>query len=456
MPVALPQVRRAVVAACVTACMTAAAAPALAQAPPQPPERRREVLGVQLSVSGASTKQGRFRPADVAADIARGSEFYADIAGALRYLPDPVGSLSYSLMLSSAVRRFQDDNEFAILGHSAGAAMAWALTEQTAVSATVSFSYLPSYSIDTTLLGDDFEALSSVAGTLPLSALDFSLGTRAAYRTNAGINLRQNLTRRLSLNVAYGLDKQDFAASEDPSYASHDMSGSFNYSLMRDLSVVLGYGRRIADVQTLTGTRRVTMDDVDAGLVFSRSLGITRSTRLSFSTGSTIRDEEGERHASLTGSATLRQGLGQRGQMALWFNRGGELTPGFGRPVFSDALNLSGSYNLTRALTFSASSGALFGRSGASSTIDKDVQSITGSAKLGYRLFRSGQLYAQLLAYRTNIDQGVELIEAVPRNSSGRTIRVGVSWAIPLVTSLPPRDGARPARSGGPPARERN
>ncbi len=419
----------------------AAAVPALAQRPA--PEREREVLGVQLTVSGASSRQDFGESEEAAQDIPQlRSAFYADINGSMRYAPQPVGGVSVALTATSAVRRYEGGGEFVVVGHSAGATMSWALRERTSLAATGAFTYMPSYSINATPMPDAATA-AETSGTLPANAVDYSLTRRTLFGTVGGVTLSHNLSRRLNLGVAYSASRQEFELEEDPSYLSHSMSGRLTYSLTRGLGVRAGFGRRLASFTTPDGGEdQIALDDIDVGLVFSEAIGITRTTRLSFSTGSSIRSDEGERSANLIGTATLSQELGRRGQIALSYNRGSELTPGFSKPVFSDSLSLSANYQLARSLVASVSAFGSLGEAGLSSASERNrVQAMSGSARLAYAVTRRLQAYGEYLAYRNLIDQSVSLISTVPRDRTSHAVRVGVAIVVPLVTALPPRRG---------------
>ena len=237
------------------------------------------------------------------------------------YAPQPAGGVSLALTATSAVRRYEGGGEFLVVGHSAGATMSWALRERTSLAATGAFTYMPSYSINATPLPDAATA-AATSGTLPANALDYSLTRRTLFGTVGGVTLSHNLSRRLNLGIAYSASRQEFELEDDPSYLSHSMSGRLTYSLTRGLGVRAGFGRRLAYFSTPEGSDQIALDDLDVGLVFTEAVGITRTTRLSFSTGSSIRSDEGERSANLIGTATLSQELGRRGQIALSYNRG--------------------------------------------------------------------------------------------------------------------------------------
>lgn len=414
---------------------------------------RQEVLVVQLGVSGSAIENTRdagsadtVDPLDINSLPPGRTRYFADVNGSIRYRPLPKGDFAFGLTASSAARRYEGRSEFAVLGHAVGGGMSWEMTPRTSMAGFAGFAYLPSYALDTLQIGD-LSALTDAAGMLPPSVIDFSLTRRVAYGSSGGINLRQNLTRRASLSFTYAAARSDFEAADVPTLMSQNLSGRFRYVLTRDMSVRLGYGRRLVEYIRPTGVETLALDDIDIGIDFRKAFSITRSTSFSFSTGSTIEDDEGDRKMKVTGSANLSQELGRRGNLALSYRRGGELRSGFGRPVFADSLSLNGRWTLVQSLVASGSAWASLGTSGRTSATDNKVQSIAATARLSYQLWRRGQIYAQYLSYFQDIDRGVDFISSVQREQRNRTVRVGLSFSFPLVTAVP-----RPAR----PALERN
>jgi hypothetical protein len=406
---------------------------------PQEERGRQQVLVAQLDVS-ASRVEKRRTPSDADADplsLVR-SGYYADANGSLRYRSLPSGSFGYGLAASSAVRRYEGDSRIAVLGHSAGGNASWSPSTRTGVSGYGALMYLPSYSLDTLSLGDFTGAIDSV-GLLSSNTVDFPLTKQSAFGSNVGVNLSQGLTRRASLSFAYGAARSDFESSEVPTLMSHRISGRFSYSLTRDLSLRLGYGRRVVDYSRPAGVERVALDEIDFGLNYRKALSITESTTFSFNTGTTIEDDEGKRRARVSGFASLNQELGRRADVSIRFNRGAELRGGFGRPVYSDSVSLSGRWQLASRLTASGNAFASFGTSGRGSTSDNDVRSISGTARLTYALWRRASAYVQYLSYYQEIGQEVDFISTIQRDQRNHTVRAGVSFALPLMTARTPR-----------------
>jgi hypothetical protein len=438
-------------------CLIAIGAPAFAQQLPtvrrdrRETERRREVFGVQIGLSGSSIQQRDAAPGEVLDDIPQvGSKYYADLSAAARFSPYPVGGLQYTLTASSGIRRYERGDEIMVVGHSAGAGLTWLPSERTQLMSSASFSYIPSYALNSFLVGDP-AALVTSAGTLPLSAFDFSLAKRISYATSGNVSLSQSLTRRTSLSLTYTGVQQEFAVAADPSFSLHDMSARLTYSLTRKLGLRLGYGRRIGDFQTADGLESVAMDDIEAGLAFSDSIGVTRTTTFSFETGSTIQDVEGNRAAKLTGNAALTQQLGDRGNISLAFSRGSDLRPGFRGPIFSNTVSLTGAYSITDRLLLTAYANGFIGESrqltdeGADNG-NRGIRSMSGRGRLGYTLFRRAEVYGEYLVFDNRIESAVDLISTVARNQASHTIRAGFTYAVPIIRRLPGRGTrSRPA-----------
>jgi hypothetical protein len=419
---------------------------------------RQQILVAQVDVTASRAERKRvLETADTDPLSLVRSGYYADANGSLRFQPLPSGNFSYGLAASSAVRRYEGDSKIAVLGHSAGGNIAWVTTTRTSLSGFGSFMYLPSYALDTIGIGGtggfgyggigSLTSVSDSVGLLPSNTVDFPLSKRAAYGSNVGVNVSQRLTRRSSLLFSYGAARSDFEAADIPTLMSQRLSGRFSYSLTRDLSMQLGYGRRIVDYSRSTGVDRVALDEIDLGVNFRKSLSITESTTFAFSTGSTIEDDEGVRRARISGYASLNQELGRKGSLSVRYNRGGELRSGFGRPVFSDSLSVNGRWNLAPRLTASGATSGSLGRSGRRSASNNRVRSISGWARLGYAFSSRGQVYAQYLSYYQDIDPGVDFISSVQREQQNNTVRVGVSFALPLVTARTPRQRPTPERN---------
>lgn len=408
-----------------------------------------DVLSLQLgsAVSTSDTDRQAISIPDPGLVPNLDSRYYTDVNAALRYSPVPGEKLSYGLNLQSSVRRYETGTEFTPLGHSAGGNVGWTPRERLSVGAFGSLSYVPSYSLNAVPAPDPFAIAAGAvtAGQLPTNAVDFSLVKRTAIGMSGGGGIDYKLGRRLTMSVAYQHSLQDYRDAEDPDLQSTTASGRISYQFMRYVGLRLGFQRRIADYDTGAGIDRVVLDDVDAGLFsnYGRVINLTRSTTLSFASGSNITHDEERYNVNLTGSASLGQRIGRRAQMTLGFVRGMQLQEGLERPVFSNSVSASTTIEIRRNLQAQFAAGGSLGRvqdpltSGEQLRPESDVRSFSASARLSYVFLEHGQVFGQFLVSGHTVGDDVVLLEGVLRDHSNRTARVGVAWSVPLYRVRP-------------------
>jgi hypothetical protein len=445
--------------AVVVAVVTLTAAPVAAQQLPAggrlPPGSQRPLFGERnpgddvllLTFGTSASSQERGEPSDLDEfDVPnKDSRFYADVNGGLAFNPRSEGPFKVSLNAASAVRRYETGDEFMVLGHSAGGRVQWAATRRTAISAQTSFTYLPSYSLRWALLGDP-EALVTEAGTLPPSAVDFSLGKRISFNSGGGAGVTQTLTRRLSVTASYNDHLQRYSNEAYRSQRQREARGRFNYGLAKGMSLRLGYGRRESRTEGPRGSSLTAIDDIDVGIDMARALSLTRTTTVSFSSGTFVVEQEGRREANLMGGLSVQQQVGRTGVIAFQAYRRAELQDGFVEPVLSNGASLIGAYQPAQRVFFNVSANAAKGR-----TLDRtgatEVDVYSGFARLGYAFSARGQVYAQYLVSNHDIGGDVQMIGLFPRHQVRHTARIGVNWSLPLAN-----DRSRPVAPRGPSA----
>jgi hypothetical protein len=442
-PLGSRRVRTALVAA---AAVTCALTPAAAQQLQRPVFGERnpgeDVLLLTLTTSASSQERQEASELDGFDVPNRDSRFYADVNGAMAYNPRLDGPFKVSLNAASAVRRYQTGDEFMVLGHSAGARVQWAATRRTALSAQSSFSYLPSYSLRWALLGDP-AALVTEAGTLPPGAVDFSLGKRLSYNTGGGASVTQTLTRRLSLTASYNDHLQRYSNEAYRSQRQREGHGRFNYAFAKGMSLRLGYGRRMSNTEGPRGASLTAIDDIDIGIDMARALSLTRTTTVSFSSGTFMVDQEGRREANLMGGLSVQQQIGRTGVLAFQAYRRAELQDGFVEPVLSNGASLVGAYQPAQRVFFNVSANAAKGRT-LERTGATDIEVYSGFARLGYAFSARGQVYGQYLVSNHDIGGDVQMIGLFPRQQLRHTARIGVTWSLPLMN-----DRSRPVAPRG-------
>jgi hypothetical protein len=386
-----------------------------------------------LTVTTSASSQGREEPSELDdyEDIPnKDSRFYGDVNAGLTYTPRASGPFTMALNAASAVRRYETGDEFMILGHSGGGNVRWS-GRRTTLSAHGGFRYLPSYSLSWAIVGDP-ETLATTSGTLPPSAVDFSLGKRISYNANGGASVTQTLTRRLSMTVSYTDHHQEYSREAFRSQRLREAHGRMNYGFARGMSLRLGYGRRQTDTQAPTGARRTALDDIDIGIDMTRALSLTRSTSVSFSSGTFIAENEGIREANFTGRVSVQQQIGRTGVLSFQAYRRAEIQDGFVSPILVNGASLIGAYQPVERVFFNVVGSAAKGRSLERGLLT-EVDNYNGFARLGYAFSSRGQVFAQYLVSNHDIGGDVAMVGLFPREQFRQTVRVGVTWSLPLV-----------------------
>jgi hypothetical protein len=436
--------------------------PVAAQTQSQRGARNVEVLGLEVGTNVSTSDLPEEQVFPGASDLPQlNSRFHSDVQAALRYQPIPGDRLNYGINLQSAVRRYESSDEFVVLGHSLGGHMGLRAGRRLSLSTYASGSYLPSYGLNMTPAADAFamtiaavaagqlSPAAAAAGLLPASAVDYSLTKRTMTSVVGGGTIQSSLTRRLDLQVAYQHQRQAFRRDGDPDLRWQQAAGRLTYRLNRFLGLRMGFQRRYADYSTVSGVETIVLDDVDAGLEsgYGRQVNLTRSTSLTFNTGSTFTHRNDRLGAQLTGSAYLAQRIGRRGEATFGFTRGTQLREGFDEPVFLNSFTAGVGFNMFRGVQFTVGGAGAVGRilGEGNDVVGDEVRSYQGSARLSYSFVRGLHVYGQYLMSGHDVGAAVGLIDGVPRNHWNRSLRAGVQWSVTLASQRRPATQAVPA-----------
>lgn len=415
------------------------AAPAQGQqpvaAPRRPAARQRDAASLTMSTSVSADSDGN-RASSAFNGGNGGVNLSSDLQTSFKYDSTPGSALSWRIGAGSAGRQQQNADGFMFLGSNLGAGLGFTLGRKTRVEASGSFGYVPSYSLvasPSDFLNDlnaaaDLETL----GQVPRAAVDYSLGRRPAYNSGASVSLSRQLGARGSLSMSYSLQRTEFSNAEDPSLRSWSAGARYRYKLWKNIGLRLGYGRRIARYRLATGPSDVAIDDMDAGLDYSRPLRLSRNTTLSFSTGSTLTRNTGPVRVNVTGSAHLDHSVGRTGRLSLSYDRGARLMQGFTQPVFSDSVRAGASVKLASRFSLSASAEGTNGKVGASSD-QNHFRNYTGSTRLSVSVTKRSGLYAEYLYYRHDLGPMVDAVGTPPGAHGRQTGRVGFTLLVPVI-----------------------
>jgi hypothetical protein len=182
----------------------------------------------------------------------------------------------------------------------------------------------------------------------------------------------------------YGLGRRstiDFTGSarytsfDTPGYdalQAYSAGGHFMRSLSRTMQLRLGYTHQIGEYLAPNGSSKsATTHNLDIGVDYQRPISLSRRTRLTFSSGSTIVDREApagstvttgrKRQFGVTATIGLSHEFGRTWRTEGIYTRGVSFVDGFAGPVFGDGVTVSLGGLFSRRLDFNASGGLSFG-----------------------------------------------------------------------------------------------
>jgi hypothetical protein len=439
----------------------------LAQRPSGDTPGRRDVATAVVGVVVSGTGELREGGNQLVVNPTLDSRFATDVRGQLSYQP-LIGDLSLGFNASSGARRYQTGNEFMVLGHSVGTTLGFRVGRRMSVSTSAGFAYMPSYSLEPSgsaaerLRGlptglpegvDAGVAQAAPLGLLPDGPIEATIAERVSYDTHANVNLSYEMSRRLSMNVAFAGRLLDYADAADPGLLSQAVTSGFRFRLNRFATLRLSHRRTFGTYdEAVGGERRASVDDVDVGIDYNygrtggTTLALTRSTTLKFNTGLSFAGTShrsntealgDKRSLSLIGSTTLEQRIGRSARLSIGYNRDLSLDGGFTEPVLGNAIVSAAQYQWRRRLAFSASGTATANTVGLDAGADDQYYTFSGSFRViyGFRaLNRQGQAYSQYSVASHVVDRGVQILPTVPRQQFRGSFQIGVTWQLPLIT----------------------
>jgi hypothetical protein len=202
--------------------------------------------------------------------------------------------------------------------------------------------------------------IEEIAGPSP--EIDETAGAIVEYHTNTSgsASLTQSVTRRATLALSYGYQQSDSQSGARNLRGQNGYAG-MNYSITRGLGLRLGYGfseAGYANQQNFRGR------NINAGLTFNRALSLTRSTTLSFTTGSSATLDQNRTYYRLDAHVNVRHELGRTWTAQFLYNRAVSFDDAFRVPVPLDSFTLGVRGMFSRQLDFFSSIGTVAGALG--------------------------------------------------------------------------------------------
>ena len=391
------------------------------------PPARRDVSTLTMTTSVATDDNGPASTSVLTDPQNRGVQFHSDLQAGVNYVSQPGRKLTWEVDASSAVRRQTQVNQFVLLGDSGGGSLMFSPGKRTQVSVTQSVGYIPSYTFAATP-----SAVQSDAGGLPASVLDYSLAKRPAYTFATNLMLTRQLGARSAVVFSSSLQGTEFVNHVDPSLKDWNGSARYTYQFSKYAGLRLGYGRRSGQYSQTAGTSKVQLDNLDLGIDYHRPLSFSRTTTVTFGSGSTGTLSGQQRHFDVTLTANLDQAIGRTGHLTLAYDRSAQLVQGFTQPVFADTVTASAGARIGARVNVSVLAAAGNGFVGAHVALNS-YRTYTASTSVSLAVSSNTSVSGEYLFYEHALGNGVERIASVPNAQRRQTARVGLNWRLPLL-----------------------
>jgi hypothetical protein len=240
-----------------------------------------------------------------------------------------------------------------------------------------------------------------------------------------GVDLNQQLSRRLSFNSSYGYGTTDRTETR---FLRQTGSAGFQVGMTRDLSLRLGYRYTRADYR---GRGLVETHRPDVGLDFRRALSLTRRTSLTFGVGTEASVYNETTRFRATGNATVTHEIGRSWSAVGAYQRGTSFVETLSEPIFGDSGSVTLVGLVTRRIQFQAVASGSTGHSGFSTA--RNYNTYRGSVGLSTALTRFMNIGIDYAYYNYKFDALIELEPGVPRDLDRQSVRAHVTLWAPLL-----------------------
>jgi len=290
-----------------------------------------------------------------------------------------------------------------------------------------SASYAPSYQFG----GTPGPAMTPETDTAQAHG-DFANADLDALTSSTGVGWNRTLGSHFALTASYNLRRTMFdQAHSDLDMTSQDVGGGISRRLTRYVSLHGAYTYRVADSPSMGG--RVRVNDIDAGVDFSRPLTVSKRTTLSFATGSSIVPDAQGMAYRVTGNAALNRAFGRTWNLRVGVNRAVRLVEGFTQPMMENSLDTALGGNLARHLSWSSSGSYSTGSVGLEQQAQNGYTNWTAASGLNVELGRHALFNVHYFIASDDFDQGVALPPGLVNQRLRQGVRAGITLRAPLM-----------------------
>jgi hypothetical protein len=283
------------------------------------------------------------------------------------------------------------------------------------------------------LLGTGSGGIGSIG-----SSFDNSLVRQPSMITQTRAELSHDFSVKSNFSASYGFQYAHFFQDDQfPDTGIHNVGARYRHRLTKYFGYHLGYSYD-HPVDFSGGPPLRGIHNIDAGLDYSRALSLTRTTKFSFSTGTTIasgtQEQNGQTtfsspHFFVVGNVALTQELGQTWYFATYYDRSVSYDPGFTQPGLYDTAGVSLSGLVSRHLDVSVNGQYQVGRIGLESP---NYRSWNASAQIRSAITRNIAAYAYYYYFLSDLNAGVAVPLGVPHYVARNGVRAGITAWLPL------------------------
>jgi hypothetical protein len=195
------------------------------------------------------------------------------------------------------------------------------------------------------------------------------------------------------------------------------------------LALTAGYGYQ--EGRYSEPARTFTTDDIHVGVDYDRPLSRSRRTFVSFSSGSSVVEDQTGRSWRAVGSASLRRLLGRTWSAQAAYDRTARYVEGFSSPFLADAVSGTIGGWMSRRLDTTIGVGYSTGVLGFSSAAP-GYETVYGTGEVRYAITQLVALTGQYQYYRYTFDASAD-VGPLPRELDRHGAHIGVSVWLPLL-----------------------
>jgi len=272
------------------------------------------------------------------------------------------------------------------------------------------------------------------------SGFDNSLQRDPYLNSLSDVVYSHSFSRASSVDATYGYGFYHFFNNDTERSDYREQRGGFNYNhaIGRYATLVLGYMYRYNRIPDSTEPP-LTAHDVNVGVNYSRALSLTRTTQLSFHTGSTVTSSTNTNSPTpdtttrflVTGGAELTREIGQSWVAQARYSRDVKYDYGFSQPILYDAAGAWIGGLIGRNLDVSSGVSYIQGAIGLETT---NYHSLYAVSQIRWAISHNLAAYASYYYYGYNFASDVTLPVGVVQELDRNGVRVGFNTWLPLWT----------------------